>query len=81
VVALKPIKSSQLEQQGYEPVSRTLAIRFKRSDKVYHFQDVPPEVAEGLEKSESPGKFFAASIRGKFAHTVMTQASESTEAA
>ena len=73
MVALKPIKSSQLEQQGYEPVSRTLAIRFKRSDKVYHYADVPPEVAEGLEKSESPGSYFATHIRGKFTHTVVTQ--------
>ena len=71
MIQLKPIQSSNLAATGYDPATKVLAIRFTGGDKVYHYQDVPPEVAAGLDSAESAGRYFASHIRGKFAHNVV----------
>lgn len=72
MIPLTPVKSSQIAAHGYDAVNRVLAIRFNSGgDKVYQYRDVPPEVAEGLAKAESVGKYFGAAIRGKFEHAVV----------
>lgn len=71
MVPFKEVKSSLIASHGYEPVSRTLGVRFNNSALTYLYRDVPPEVAERLEKAESIGKAFGAEIRGKFEHTVI----------
>jgi hypothetical protein len=72
VQPLKPAKSSLIHSHGYDAASRTLALRFVNSDKVYHYKDVPPEDAARFEAAESVGKHFGQHIRGKFEHTVIT---------
>lgn len=67
-IALKPVVSSFIAAIGYEPVSRTLAVHFAKGS-VIHFDDVAPEVAEAFDKAESPGRFFATEIRGKYHST------------
>ena len=62
--------SSQIKAYGYDPISKTLAIVFTRgSGAAYHYSDCPQEVADGLAKADSVGKYFGANIKGKFAFT------------
>ena len=70
-ITLVPCKSSQIAATGYDAESQTLAIQFKGKDgpgNVYHYSDVPPEVAAEFEKAESKGKFFGSRIKGWFAY-------------
>jgi hypothetical protein len=71
-IPLSPIESSQLESVGYDPASKTLAIKFKRG-ATYEYANVPPEVHAGLTGAESAGKFFGASIKGKYDFTKMVE--------
>lgn len=69
-VDLTPCQSSQISAWGYHAPSRTLALKFASNGKVYHYADVPSDVAEGFAKAESIGKYFGAHVRGKFVHSV-----------
>ena len=61
VAPLLPVKSSMLAALGYDPVSRTLAVRFTGSNYVHSYTDVPPEVVAAIRAAPSIGKAFAAS--------------------
>lgn len=63
---LTTCKSSQLAEHGYDPTTKTMAVRFK-SGGLYHYADVPPEDYEKFVKSESLGTFLHKHIKGKFA--------------
>lgn len=63
----KPItNSSSLSAWHYDPAQRVLSLRFNRSDFIYHFQNVDPELAQRFDAAESKGSFFAGHIKGKF---------------
>lgn len=64
-VALKPVKSSNVESVGFDPYTKTLAVKFN-SGKTYHYHGVPAEVHDGLHKSESIGKFISQHVVRKF---------------
>ena len=68
MIALTDCASSMLDAHGYDAASQTLAVRFKGGGKVYHYRDVPPEVAEAMRGSASIGSYFARHVRGKFEH-------------
>jgi len=40
---------------------------------VYHYKDVPPEVYEEFDKSESVGIAFSRLIRGKYEYEVVVE--------
>jgi hypothetical protein len=61
-----PVVSSDLASIGYDPASQTLEIEFKATG-VYHYFSVPADIYESLRTTPSPGKFFLANIKGKFA--------------
>lgn len=69
-INLTSCKSSQISAWGYHAPSRTLALKFASNGKVYHYADVPSDVAEGFAKAESIGKHFGAHVRGKYAYSV-----------
>ena len=57
--------SSTIAAAGHDPVTNTLAVRFN-SGAVYHYTDVPAEVADGLLGAASKGKFFGENVKDKF---------------
>ena len=57
--------SSQIVSIGYNANTRTLRIEFKNKS-YYDYSDVPPELFQQLMASPSKGKFFHATIKGKF---------------
>jgi len=68
VIDMQPLAnpSSTVSACGYDATERTLGIRFHSSQRVYLFAGVPAEIADGFRAAESPGKYFAAHIKGKF---------------
>lgn len=73
---LKEVDSSLIHSHGYDHASRTLAIVFRNGGKRYEYRDVPPDVAEQLDKADSAGKAFGTLIRGKFDHTMVSHADD-----
>ena len=62
---MKQVKSSNIEQIGYDPESEVLNIKFSKGS-TYAYFGVSQQAFNEMEKAESVGKFFFAKIRGKF---------------
>ena len=60
-----PVTSSRLDAVMYEPNRRVLSVRFKNGAES-SYQGVEPEIARGLIKAPSPGRFFADNIKGRY---------------
>ncbi len=50
---------------GYDKDTQELTIQFENGQD-YMFYGVPPDLWEGLQKSDSPGRFYNSRIRGKY---------------
>lgn len=77
---MKRLKSSQIWAAGYDPETKTLRVQFTRHSrdgkqrrlhpaKTAEYSDVTPEVFEELCKTQSPGRYFAASVKPAFKFT------------
>lgn len=64
IVSMTPVNSSNVAALGYEPVTRTLAVRFK-SGQTYHYKDVPADVAGAVQAASSIGSAIA-KLRGQY---------------
>lgn len=69
-ITLEPVDSTVIEAIGYDPETRTLAVKLHQSKRTpgrtYHFSDVPPECYMGLVSAPSKGVFFGRAIKSKF---------------
>lgn len=70
-ITMKPVESSQLAAIGHDPVTNTLAIRFKshqenKPEATYHYQGFTAEDFEKFEKADSQGSHFYKNIKGKY---------------
>jgi hypothetical protein len=65
---MKPVKSSNVKEYGYDPATRKLRIAFL-SGGVYDHSDVSPSEHEAFAAAESKGGHYHKHIRGKFAHS------------
>ena len=68
MVERKAVNSSNVVSVGYDPETQTLAVEFKGGN-VYHYHDVPGDVADGLMNADSIGSHFAQNIRNAFQFT------------
>jgi len=59
--------SSLIKKYDYDPARKLLQIEFKNGS-IYNYQDVPADIAQGLEQETSQGHYFNEYIRGKFAY-------------
>lgn len=64
-IAMSACKSSQVTHHGYDPATKTLAVKFKSGGE-YRYHGVPQEAYHGMLKAESVGKFIATSIKPHF---------------
>lgn len=62
---MKKVQSSNVDSFGYTHTTQTLRVKFTNG-QVYDYFKVPAEIAEGLEKAQSPGGFLNAHIKGSF---------------
>lgn len=67
-IAMEPVDSSQIEGIGYNPLTQTLAIKFKRGG-VYHYSGFPPAEWARFKGAESIGSHFYRNIKGKYDYT------------
>lgn len=57
--------STSLSGADYDAEKQRLDITFK-SGASYTYENVPPEIAEGLERAQSPGQFYHNSIKNVY---------------
>ncbi len=58
-ISLTTVKSSQLKQAGYDPITKTMALSFKHGKgAVYHYPGVTQEQFDEFQKSKSLGSHF-----------------------
>lgn len=65
--ATEQAKSHAIESISYDEATRVLTLSFKRG--TYRYEDVPADVYEELNKSDSKGSYFKENIRGKYKTT------------
>jgi hypothetical protein len=61
----RPVKSSNLKQVGYDPLTQDLVIEF-HSGTMYLYKAIPTVVHTDLMAAKSKGKFFNEVIRNRF---------------
>lgn len=65
-IALYPLDppSSQIAERGYDPATKTLALKFTRGQgQIYHYPDFEPGTWDEFVLAESAGKFFGSKIK------------------
>ena len=62
----KDVKSQNIEAIAYDADKKVLAIRFKTSGRVYHYEGVSGDEHTKLMAAESIGSFFHQKIRSKY---------------
>lgn len=62
---MRKADSTSIKSYGYDPKSKTLAIRFESND-LYHYADVPKRTFDRLVKAKSKGRFVSRNVRDKF---------------
>lgn len=65
------VQSSNIRSVGYDPETRVLHVEFALG--VYSYEDVPPDLAEGLLTSSSVGSYFSRFIRLDYAGTKLSE--------
>jgi len=60
-IVLVPVESSMVHAVGYDPRTSRLEVVFT-SGRTYCYEDVPPEVFQGLLEAESKGRYMRAYI-------------------
>ncbi len=60
-ITMIPVESSMINAVGYDRENRRLQVIFN-TGKVYCYEDVPPEVFEGLLAADSKGRYMRAHI-------------------
>jgi len=64
-ITMVPVSSSNIHSVGYDVDTHTLAVAFVGSGE-YHYANVPPIRYNEMIEAVSPGKYFAAHVRGKY---------------
>ena len=63
---MKPAKSSNISELGYDDNTKELHVKFKHGNGVYVYKDVPKETFDKMTESESLGKFLNTEIKNVF---------------
>lgn len=63
-IQLNEVESNQVDAIGYDPETKTLAVRFKRGPgALYHYADVSPETHAAFVFADSIGTYFGQHIK------------------
>jgi hypothetical protein len=69
----KIFQSTQIFEGEYFPETKILHLTFRTGKKKYEYQNVPPEVWQGLCEAESHGKFFSQAIKMRYVYKRIEQ--------
>lgn len=61
---MKPVKSSNVSEIGYDESTKTMDVRFKKTNALYRYTQVPKTVYDEFISAESIGKFLHKNIVG-----------------
>lgn len=63
-IQLNPVESNQVGAIGYDPETKTLAVRFRRgAGAIYHYPGVERETFEAFRGADSIGTYFGQNIK------------------
>lgn len=62
------VTSSNIEAIGYSPIDKKLRVDFLNGTS-YVYDNVPQNVAQGLQDASSHGQYFNTNIRNAYAYT------------
>lgn len=62
---MREVESSNIAKVGYDATRQVLAVQFKSAGKVYHYENVPPELHDKLMASPSKGTFLRQNVIGR----------------
>lgn len=60
------VRSSNIARYRYDPETKVLDVQFNSGDDTYSYDDVPQDVAEGMNTAGSIGQYFYNNIRGRY---------------
>lgn len=64
VISMSDVKSSQVKQVGYDPITKTLAMQFAHGKgAIYHYPNVDESIYADMQKAKSVGTFFGQHIK------------------
>lgn len=63
---MRAVKSSNVGEVGYDSVTHSLYVSFKKGGRVYRYRGVSQDEFNRLAQAKSPGQYIAQHIRGKF---------------
>ena len=58
--------SEMIEWYEYDSETEVFDIKFKTSEDTYSFDNVPEDVAKGIESAASKGRYFKNNIKGRY---------------
>jgi len=62
----QPVESSNIISIGYDGVTKTLEIEFKKNGAIFQYSDVPQVVHQELINAFSIGKYFHTRIKKEY---------------
>jgi KTSC domain len=65
VAGLVPVQSTNIAAVGYD--AGTLVVQF-RDQSIYHYEDLPEQVYQGLLGAESKGRYLHRDVRGRYCY-------------
>ena len=68
---LVAVLSRNLSAMGYDEATGELQVQFVHGGEIYSYQNVPPEIYQGLFDAPSKGTYFAYNIRNNAAYLPM----------
>ena len=63
-ISISPVKSSNIKGIGYDPDTKTMAVKF--ANGVYHYHGIDQKTFDEMQNAKSVGKHFYANIKGRF---------------
>lgn len=64
-ILMNAVKSSNVEQIGYDDLTQTLQVNFKNGSK-YQYYEIPADLYKAFRGAPSIGNFIAKHIKGKY---------------
>ena len=81
-IPMTEVDSHQIHSVGYDTVTNTLAVRFRRKGgpgALYHYPEFPADKHEEFRKAESYGSHFNTHIKDKFGFVKIEEPEASAE--
>jgi hypothetical protein len=72
VIPTQAVESRLIGEVGYDNERQVLAVVFKGTGHIYHYADVPLDVAAGFLTAPSVGGYYGKQIKGKYPGAKMT---------